>query len=287
MSSDEPESPSAPANALWSHFLDQLSDECADRLSALAAERQQQINRAPTGCDDALKRAVVRLTSSPKMVTVDEDHRTWAHSLVGDCLEEVKPLVANASIAVRRWAIAYLHDADCEHNTLIDQTCRIRYCLEGVGEPWKLPDAIVFCVELHKNARLHAPSLYVATSFLDWRPDGVPLRDTGKRFESEPIELPLGLRIEFKVTRGTWSTVEVNADGSELPNRHYEVEPQKPGYRNLVTARVAGWIDSPPPPPPGPVGPPINSATERRCPYCHRGTPKYRAICYTCGSRLP
>jgi len=57
-----------------------------------------------------------------------------------------------------------------------------------------------------------------------FRPNGVKLtrRDDGAYIGE--IELQSGDQLEFKMTRGSWATVEKNADGSERPNRVLEVD---------------------------------------------------------------
>ena len=71
-----------------------------------------------------------------------------------------------------------------------------------------------------------------------WQPDAVPLT----RMDDNRWEVVLALRqatpIEFKVTRGTWETEEVDARGNVCPN--HRLEP-KDGAR--VEFEVAGWKD--------------------------------------------
>jgi predicted alpha/beta superfamily hydrolase len=52
-----------------------------------------------------------------------------------------------------------------------------------------------------------------------WDGAGIALTRAGPHLWTATIALPQGTAFEFKVTRGSWSTVEKAADGSELPNR--------------------------------------------------------------------
>lgn len=52
-----------------------------------------------------------------------------------------------------------------------------------------------------------------------WAPDGFALTPAGGRRWTGLLPMPLGTRFEFKVTRGSWETVEKGPNGEELPNR--------------------------------------------------------------------
>jgi len=54
------------------------------------------------------------------------------------------------------------------------------------------------------------------------------------------LELPVGSHLEFKVTRGSWGTVETAASGVGIPNRSHPVTGSK-----TVHVAVAGWSDRP------------------------------------------
>lgn len=54
------------------------------------------------------------------------------------------------------------------------------------------------------------------------------------------LELREGTSVEFKLTRGSWETVEKGADGSELRNRTLLVK-----GRSTVRLKVARWADGP------------------------------------------
>ncbi|HKQ48844.1 MAG TPA: alpha/beta hydrolase-fold protein [Phycisphaerae bacterium] len=52
------------------------------------------------------------------------------------------------------------------------------------------------------------------------------------------VELPVGAQIEYKVTQGSWESVEKNAGGGEIANRTYTVE--GPARIEIVVGRWAG-----------------------------------------------
>jgi predicted alpha/beta superfamily hydrolase len=83
-----------------------------------------------------------------------------------------------------------------------------------------------------------------------WKPDGLKLvRQEDGTFAGD-VELAVGQTLEFKITRGTWGTVEKFADGSDRPNRQIVGgDAAKP-----VDVTVARWAsDSPSSLPPGTV----------------------------------
>jgi predicted alpha/beta superfamily hydrolase len=69
--------------------------------------------------------------------------------------------------------------------------------------------------------------VYVAGSLPNvggWRADGVKLARQADNTYTGSIDLEAGRTLNFKITRGSWRTVEKNADGSERPNRVVLVE---------------------------------------------------------------
>ena len=72
----------------------------------------------------------------------------------------------------------------------------------------------------------------------NWEAAGVPLHkgDDGKYRGT--VEVTSGIEYAFKVTRGTWGTVEKGPNGDEIPNRPLVCDkPQK------VEVQVASWVD--------------------------------------------
>src|SRR5688500_5704507 len=64
-------------------------------------------------------------------------------------------------------------------------------------------------------------SIYLAGSLSAagaWKPDGVKLSRQADGAHTATLDLQIGQTLEFKITRGTWATVEKTADGAERPN---------------------------------------------------------------------
>ena len=79
----------------------------------------------------------------------------------------------------------------------------------------------------------------------DWDGVGVQLtRSASGRFAAS-LSFPLGTTLEFKVTRGSWETVEKDERGGELANRTHTVTQQS----ETLAIAVATWRDLPPVPP--------------------------------------
>jgi predicted alpha/beta superfamily hydrolase len=72
-----------------------------------------------------------------------------------------------------------------------------------------------------------------------WNGAGVKLTRTPEGRYTTRVPLPAGTALEYKVTRGSWATVEKDASGQELPNRALRV-----GSRSeRVSLTVARWAD--------------------------------------------
>ncbi len=76
----------------------------------------------------------------------------------------------------------------------------------------------------------------------NWRPDGVPLPRQPNGTYTAEVELAAGQSIEFKITRGTWATVEQNADGSDRPNRTATIDADT----QMIEVTVARWATGKP-----------------------------------------
>lgn len=79
-----------------------------------------------------------------------------------------------------------------------------------------------------------------------WERDGLELKvgDDGK-FSAELSGVDVGTRLEFKVTRGGWETVEKDAAGNEISNREVTVKPNADGQGSVVVAiEVQNWADT-------------------------------------------
>ncbi|HMA19678.1 MAG TPA: alpha/beta hydrolase-fold protein [Gemmatimonadaceae bacterium] len=90
--------------------------------------------------------------------------------------------------------------------------------------------------------------IYLAASFNGWRP-GVPayqLRDEGNGRYVLDVPDTLSGSVEFKFTRGSWESVEIDSAGNDIPNRQLVVPA---GRRVIYKATIAGWrnpANSPP-----------------------------------------
>src|SRR5688500_60599 len=71
----------------------------------------------------------------------------------------------------------------------------------------------------------------------EWKPDGLKLQRQKNGTHTAAITLDPGQTLEFKITRGAWSTVERSADETELPNRSITVD----ASTKLIEVRVEKW----------------------------------------------
>ncbi|MGK0361529.1 MAG: putative alpha/beta superfamily hydrolase, partial [Bradymonadia bacterium] len=71
-----------------------------------------------------------------------------------------------------------------------------------------------------------------------WDPAGVPLRNVGGVWTAS-VSLPAGVPFAFKVTRGSWETVEKGPNGEEIADR------DGVAVDGVVEVEVARWADSP------------------------------------------
>lgn len=83
-------------------------------------------------------------------------------------------------------------------------------------------------------------TLYVAGPFNGWNPSASPL--ARQPDGAWTITLPDSVRgrVELKLTRGSWATVEIAANGADVPNRVVAVPP---AGATTYTATVGGWRD--------------------------------------------
>ena len=83
--------------------------------------------------------------------------------------------------------------------------------------------------------------LSIGASVNGWNPaaPGFTFDRQGAQAPRLVIDVPAGTRLEYKVTRGSWDTVEKAADGSERPNRTLDVVCEA-----TVEIVVARWADA-------------------------------------------
>jgi hypothetical protein len=82
--------------------------------------------------------------------------------------------------------------------------------------------------------------IYVAGSFNNWNPgDPAYQMKYDELSKQYTVDLPMGFgAIEYKFTRGDWTTTETDPCGGELPNRKIRYSDQE-----LVSDSIAGWAD--------------------------------------------
>lgn len=82
-------------------------------------------------------------------------------------------------------------------------------------------------------------SIYIAggdPALGSWSPTGVRLERGADGKHRARVELPRGAEVEFKVTRGSWGTVEKDAAGAEIANRRIKLSGDQ-----RVEVVVATW----------------------------------------------
>jgi hypothetical protein len=100
--------------------------------------------------------------------------------------------------------------------------------------------AVTFVVAVPPNTP-PGDTVYLATNASAWTPNGVRMTPlTGGRF-TVVMQLAPGTQIEYRYTRGSWSTDERTAAGTPTPNRSLAV--QRSGAAQTVTDVVARWAD--------------------------------------------
>jgi len=72
----------------------------------------------------------------------------------------------------------------------------------------------------------------------NWDAAGVPLRPDQNGVHRAGVELLRDVEYGFKVTRGTWGTVERGPEGEDIPNHRFRAQPDQ-----TVEVDVATWVD--------------------------------------------
>jgi gluconolactonase len=86
-------------------------------------------------------------------------------------------------------------------------------------------------------------TLYLAgnnTALGDWNPNAIALNRKSDTLFEVVVELENAENIEFKITRGSWETVEKDAEGGEIENRTATVKSGKD-----IVIEVESWADQP------------------------------------------
>ncbi|MFM8215871.1 MAG: alpha/beta hydrolase-fold protein, partial [Pirellula sp.] len=79
--------------------------------------------------------------------------------------------------------------------------------------------------------------------FGPWQPNAFELNPTTDGRYEASLDIPVGTRIEYKVTRGSWATVEKSSEGAEIKNRFATIN----GSQTIEIA-VASWAIAKPKP---------------------------------------
>jgi predicted alpha/beta superfamily hydrolase len=114
---------------------------------------------------------------------------------------------------------------------------------QGGAAPGTTPKAKVTLVVTGVPAETPAAAtLTIGASLNDWNPEapGYAFTPAPDGTRTLTLELREGTSFEYKLTRGGWSSVERNADGSEKQNRTLDVTGDA-----RVELRVERWLDSP------------------------------------------
>ncbi|MDQ6423513.1 carbohydrate binding domain-containing protein [Paenibacillus sp. LHD-117] len=102
------------------------------------------------------------------------------------------------------------------------------------------PDSVTFRVSVPASTPANGP-VYLSGSFNGWAPADAAYQMVKGADGVYTLTLPLtaGTAVQYKVTRGTWATVETNANGSDISNR--QLTPS--GGAQTVHITVQRWKD--------------------------------------------
>lgn len=122
-------------------------------------------------------------------------------------------------------------------------------CMNAWAQQIRTPEPqkakIVWKVQVPSDTPADA-RLYIAGNqecFGPWQPDVFELQRLSDGLYQASAQMEIGTRIEYKITRGSWSTVEKGSGGSEIRNRTLIVTAPQ-----TVEIQVANWAIPKPPP---------------------------------------
>ncbi|MGZ3600913.1 MAG: alpha-amylase family glycosyl hydrolase, partial [Ktedonobacterales bacterium] len=117
------------------------------------------------------------------------------------------------------------------------------------------PPANAIAVQWNVQAPATTPTnaqLYLAGDAWGWSPNGAALRNVGGGYWQYTQVFAAGTTINYKYTRGSWDTVEVDGNFNDIPNRALTVTAQQSQSNNgftytadFQTDSVANWHDHP------------------------------------------
>lgn len=75
----------------------------------------------------------------------------------------------------------------------------------------------------------------------EWRPNGLKLNRNDETIYFAEFSLPVGSRVQYKVTRGTWTTVEKDAAGKDIANREFVAAASEDESPQKISIVVQKW----------------------------------------------
>jgi predicted alpha/beta superfamily hydrolase len=75
----------------------------------------------------------------------------------------------------------------------------------------------------------------------EWRPNGLKLNRTDETIYFAELSIPAGSRVQYKVTRGTWTTVEKDAAGKDIANREFVAAASEDEGPQKISIVVQKW----------------------------------------------
>ena len=88
----------------------------------------------------------------------------------------------------------------------------------------------------------HPASFYLAGNCNNWQPDDIVFRFKANGDGSYQLDFQTNLdTLEYKITRGHWSSAEGNDEGKERPNRIFQVD----AAENNLGIQIESWTDAP------------------------------------------
>jgi predicted alpha/beta superfamily hydrolase len=75
----------------------------------------------------------------------------------------------------------------------------------------------------------------------EWRPNGLKLNRTDEKVYVAEFSIPAASRVQYKVTRGTWATVEKDAAGKDIANRQFVAAATEDEGPQKISIVVQKW----------------------------------------------
>jgi Starch binding domain len=86
-------------------------------------------------------------------------------------------------------------------------------------------------------------TIYLATNAQSWTPNSIRMNPEPGNKWTTVLQLPAGTTLQYKYTRGSWSSEERDAAGSQIPNRTLNV--LAAGSSQAVNDTILRWADLP------------------------------------------